>query len=163
MKLSGFWIWQLWSISSGMLIGVFALLLGHSCYFCEAPLSMVLPHLFCAVLCSADLLLQKCLTRCWAVSQFCSDFRLCSYNTVDIINSMILNMPWIHRMVVYTFQACICQMLQIILSRWVWQIKDEQGNFKTENFSELRHVAFNITEQNGNADGEKPATTAPFR
>lgn len=43
------------------------------------------------------------------------------------------------------------------------QIKDEQGNFKTENFSELRHVAFNITEQNGNVDGEKPATTAPVR
>lgn len=43
------------------------------------------------------------------------------------------------------------------------QIKDEQGNFKTENFSELRHVAFNITEQNGNVDGEKPATTAPVK
>ena len=43
------------------------------------------------------------------------------------------------------------------------QIKDEQGNFKTENFSELRHVAFNITEQNGNIDGEKAAATAPPR
>lgn len=43
------------------------------------------------------------------------------------------------------------------------QIKDEQGNFKTENFSELRHVAFNITDQNGNADGEKPTTSAPAR
>lgn len=45
----------------------------------------------------------------------------------------------------------------------LYLIKDEQGNFKTENFSELRHVAFNITDQNGNADGEKPATAAPAR
>ncbi len=37
------------------------------------------------------------------------------------------------------------------------QIKDEQGNFKNENFSELRHVAFGIKDQDGNADGEKPA------
>ncbi len=40
---------------------------------------------------------------------------------------------------------------------FVMQIKDEQGNFKTENFSELRHVAFGIKDQDGNADGEKPA------
>ena len=40
------------------------------------------------------------------------------------------------------------------------QIKDEQGNFKTENFSELRHVAFNIKDQDGNVDGEKPAAPA---
>ncbi len=41
--------------------------------------------------------------------------------------------------------------------RSVTQIKDEQGNFKNENFSELRHVAFGIKDQDGNADGEKPA------
>lgn len=39
----------------------------------------------------------------------------------------------------------------------VTQIKDEQGNFKNENFSELRHIAFGIKDQDGNADGEKPA------
>ena len=39
----------------------------------------------------------------------------------------------------------------------VTQIKDEQGNFKNENFSELRHVAFGIKDQDGNVDGEKPA------
>ncbi len=41
--------------------------------------------------------------------------------------------------------------------RSAMQIKDEQGNFKNENFSELRHVAFGIKDQDGNADGEKPA------
>jgi len=45
----------------------------------------------------------------------------------------------------------------------VMQIKDEQGNFKNENFSELRHVAFGIKDQDGNADGEKPAVAAPAR
>ena len=43
------------------------------------------------------------------------------------------------------------------------QIKDEQGNFKNENFSELRHVAFGIKDQDGNADGEKPAVAASAR
>lgn len=43
------------------------------------------------------------------------------------------------------------------------QIKDEQGNFKTENFSELRQVAFNITDQDGNVDGEKPAAATNGR
>ena len=41
--------------------------------------------------------------------------------------------------------------------RSVMQIKDEQGNFKNENFSELRHVAFGIKDQEDNAGGEKPA------
>ena len=43
------------------------------------------------------------------------------------------------------------------------QIKDEQGNFKSENFSELRHVAFNIRDPDGDVDGEKPATSNPAR
>lgn len=59
-------------------------------------------------------------------------------------------------------QALASSDLGVIVIMYV-QIKDEQGNFKTENFSELRHVAFNITDQNGNADGEKPATAAPAR
>lgn len=43
------------------------------------------------------------------------------------------------------------------------QIKDEQGNFKTENFSELRHVAFGIKDQDGNVDGEAPAAAPAAR
>ena len=43
------------------------------------------------------------------------------------------------------------------------QIKDEQGNFKSENFSELRHVAFNIRDPDSTADGEKSATANPGR
>ena len=46
------------------------------------------------------------------------------------------------------------------LVKVVLQIKDEQGNFKDENFAELRHVGFGIKEQEGNVDGQ-PTITPP--